>query len=192
MAMSDFDKIKKLKGELLKEAIKGAKRKSSILSVIYPATNHGPNSPHTLKTPNTIPSSNDKEGEESIGEPEDGEPEEDEPGPSKTTSASLKVCPGEPAMVPPQHKHTVFGLVGEQKHRTSPFVQRCVAAITGGDPMNKADLSGAFAKCVSTEQKSDKHLSSNARRREGFPDAKKRFVSAITTFKKKQKSGNGY
>jgi hypothetical protein len=189
----DFDRIKKLKGELLKEALKGAsKDKASLLSVIYPATDHGPNAPATLKTPSTIPSSNDEEDEESLGEPEDGEPEEDGPGTSKTTSSSLRVCPGESAMVPPQHKHTAFGIVGEQKHATSKFVQRCVAAITGGNPTSRDDLSGAFAKCVSTEQKSDKNLSKNAARREGFPAAKDRFVSAITTFKKKQKSGNDY
>lgn len=188
----DLDRVKKLKGQLLREALKGKKAdKSSLHSIIYPATDHGPNMPHTLKTAATIPNSNDKEDEESIGEPDEGEPEEDGPGTSKTTSSSLRVIPGESAMVPPQHKHTMLGgCVSEEKHRTSPFVQRCVAAITGGQPTSRDDLSGAFAKCVSTEQKSDKSLSKNALRREGYPAAKERFVDAINKFKKGKQPGN--
>jgi hypothetical protein len=188
----DLEKVKQLKVALLKEAIKGKKagEKSSIYSIIYPATDHGPNEPHTLKTHATVPSTNDENGEESIGEPDDeGVPEEDGPGTSKTTSSSLRVVPGESAMVSPQHKHTQlarFSIVKEDKHKTSPFVQRCVAAITGGKPENRDDLSGSFAKCVSTEQKSQKDLSKNALRREGYPAAKERFVKAISTFKKKQ------
>jgi hypothetical protein len=184
----DLDKIKKLRGALLKEALKGKKADNGGLhSIIYPATNHGPNMPHTLKTHDTIPNSNDKEDEESIGEPEEGEPEEDGPGTSKTTSASLRVVPGESAMVPPQHTKTMLGgCVSEEKHRTSPFVQRCVAAITGGTPTSRDDLSGAFAKCVATENKSGKDLSQNALRREGYPAAKDRFVKAISAFKKNQ------
>lgn len=190
--MSDFDKIKKIKGQLLREAINGAKRKVSILSVIYPAMDHGQSAPSTLKMPSSIPASNDEKDKEPVDEPEMGEPEKDGPGTSKAPSASEKCCNAETSMVPAQHKHTVLGLVGEQKHQTSPFVQRCVAAITGEQTINKDGLSDALAKGVSTEQKSEKGLSSNASRRDGFPAAKERFVNAITAFKKKQKSGNGY
>lgn len=184
----DLDAIKKLRGALLKEALKGKKSdKVGLHTIIYPATDHGPNMPPVAKTHDSIPNSNDKEGEESIGEPDEGEPEEDGPGTSKTTSASLRVIPGESAMVPSQHKKTMLGgCVSEEKHRTSPFVQRCVAAITGGTPTSRDDLSGAFAKCVATENKSEKNLSGNALRREGYPAAKDRFVKAIGTFKKKQ------
>lgn len=184
----DLDRVKKLRGTLLREALKNKTgEKTGLHSIIYPATDHGPNMAPTLKTPDSIPNSNDKEGEESIGEPDKGEPEEDGPGTSKTTSASLRVVPGESAMVPPQHKHTMLGdCVSEEKHRTSPFVQRCVAAITGGQPTDRNDLSGAFAKCVSTEQKSDKNLSTNALRREGYSAAKNKFVHAISKFKKNQ------
>jgi len=185
----DLEKINKIKAQMLKKFLQGHKadEKGSRNSVVYPVTNHGPNMPPTLKTHSSIPASNCPEGlEAGDDEPEEGEPEVDGPGTSKTTSSSLRVSPGESTMVPPAHAHTAFGVV-EQKHRTSPFVQRCVAAITGGKPSDRNDLSGAFAKCVATEQKSGKKLSKNAKRRAGYPDAKSKFVSAINAFKSKRR-----
>ncbi len=73
----------------------------------------------------------------------------------------------------------------KEEDRTSPFVQRCVAAITGGSPSSKDELSGAFAKCVSTENKSDKPLSKRALERKGYSASKSKFVKAINRFKKK-------
>ncbi len=76
----------------------------------------------------------------------------------------------------------------EGKHRTPPFVQRCVAAITKGKPSSKEELSGAFAKCHATRNKSGKDLDTSAQKREGVKARKKQFVKAITSFKK-NKSG---
>lgn len=191
----DLERIRNFKTQQLREALKSEKPKDkhSILSIIYPATDHGDAHPPALKQPCTIPSSNDKKCVQSIGEPEKQEPEKDEPGPSK--NPMLVFDPNKVVVVPPLNgghgmANGCLGSVHEEKHRTSPFVQRCVAAITGGTPSDRDDLSGAFAKCVATENKSERNLSKNALRRSGYSDAKGRFVDAITAFKKKRKTSD--
>jgi hypothetical protein len=75
----------------------------------------------------------------------------------------------------------------EKKHKTSPFTLRCVAAITGGKPTSKEDLSGAFAKCNATKNKSDHNLDAEAKEREGFKARKTEFVHALNAVKSKRK-----
>ena len=77
--------------------------KPGILSTIYPATDHGENMPHVVKTPASIPTSNDKEGVESEVGAEKGEKEVDEPGPTKTASFSQPAIPGQSAAVTDAH-----------------------------------------------------------------------------------------
>lgn len=75
----------------------------------------------------------------------------------------------------------------EKKHKTSPFTLRCVAAITGGRAASKEDLSGAFAKCNATKNKSDHNLDAEAKEREGFKARKSQFVRALDSVKNKRK-----
>ncbi|MGD9730157.1 MAG: hypothetical protein AB7V39_27785 [Nitrospiraceae bacterium] len=104
---------------------------SSFFSTIYPATDYEKAMPPTVKTPSSIPSSNDAKAVTTADGREKGEKEKDEPGPSKTTSASLRVVPGETAMVPPAHKQTAFALGNFGEDRSAQFVKNCVSIITG-------------------------------------------------------------
>jgi len=79
--------------------------------------------------------------------------------------------------------------VEEATHRTDKFVQRCVGAITGGDPKNQQDLHSAFAKCKATENKHEgKNLNKAAVKREGFKSRKAQFVQALEKIKKHGKN----
>jgi len=119
--------------------------KPGLLSMIYPATDHGENMPHVVKTPHSVPSSNDKDAEEPDLK-EKGEKEVDEPGPSKTTSSSLRVVPGESAMVPDAHKRTAFELGYFGEGRSERFIKRCVELITGVTKIEAEEPEGAVVE----------------------------------------------
>lgn len=74
-----------------------------------------------------------------------------------------------------------------KQHRTSPFVQRCVAAITGGNPSDREAESRAFAICNAQKNKSDKNLDKSAKERPGYRSRKADFVKSLEVAKKKQK-----
>jgi len=74
-----------------------------------------------------------------------------------------------------------------KQHKTSPFVQRCVAAITGGKPGGREDESRAFAICNAQKNKSDKNLDKSAKERPGYSSRKAEFVQSLEVAKKKQK-----
>jgi len=125
------------------ELTEGDRPKAGFLSTIYPAMDHGANMPHVLKTPSSIPCSNDGEDEEIDTEgPEKGEKEVDEPGPSKTTSASLRVVPGESAMVPEAHKKAAFELGYFGEGRSDRFIKNCVSIITGVKRLEQDETEG--------------------------------------------------
>ncbi len=136
----DLDNILKRRALRLKSELAESDRpKPSFLSTIYPAMDHGKNSPHVVKTPSSIPSSNDKGSKEPDGEVEKKQKEKDEPGPSKTTSSSLMVCPGQSAMVPDAHKRAAFELGYFGENRSEQFVARCIELITGVKKIEQAD-----------------------------------------------------
>ena len=138
--MSIDDLLKRRALRLKAELTEGDRPKPGFLSTIYPATDYGDRMPHVVKTPSSIPSSNDAEAEETDSEgPEKGEKEVDEPGPSKTTSSSQRVVPGESAMVPEAHKRaaTELGYFGE--NRSEQFIKRCVELITGVKKLEQED-----------------------------------------------------
>lgn len=124
---------------LKKELSEGNGPAPSFLSTIYPATDHEGAMPHTVKTPSSVPSSNDAEAVTTADDREMGQKEKDEPGPSKTTSASLRVVPGESAMVPPAHKKTAFELGHFGEDRTKQFIKNCVSIITGVKKLEQDD-----------------------------------------------------
>lgn len=78
----------------------------------------------------------------------------------------------------------------EAKHSTSPFVRRCVAAVTGGKPSDREEESSAFAKCVSTQQKSDKDLDAAALRRPGMKERTKQFEKSLDKVREHHQSDN--
>jgi hypothetical protein len=116
----------RLKADLMENG----RPKASFLSTIYPAMDYGSNSPPVLKTPAAIPGFNDAEGEPDF-EPEKPGKQVDEPGPTKTTSSSLPVTPGQSALVPDAHKKAAFELGYFGENRSSKFIERCVELITG-------------------------------------------------------------
>jgi len=135
-----LDKILKRRALRLKaELTEGDRPKPSFLSTIYPAMDYGENSPHVVKTPASVPSSNDADAEEPEQGPEKGEKEVDEPGPSKTTSASLPVIPGQTAMVPEAHKKAALELGYFGENRSEQFIKRCVELITGVKKLEQED-----------------------------------------------------
>lgn len=107
------------------------KVKSSFFSTIYPAMDHGKNAPPKVKTHSSIPEVDDKEEKSHTSSVEKAPEERDEPGPSKTTSSSLPVVPGESALVPPAHKKTMLGVSCAAESRSDAFVKRCIETITG-------------------------------------------------------------
>ena len=127
----DLDKILQRRTLRLKAAlIENGRPKPSFLSTIYPAMDHGENAPHVVKTPASIPGYNDAEGEPDFEKEKPGK-QVDEPGPSKTTSSSLRVVPGESAMVPDAHKRAAFELGYFGEGRSEHFIKKCVELITG-------------------------------------------------------------
>jgi hypothetical protein len=135
-----LDNIYKRRALRLKaELSEGDRPEPGLLSTIYPAMDHGENMPHVVKTPSSIPSSNDKEGEEPKDVPEEGEPEVDEPGPSKGASFSQPAVPGETAAVPDAHKRAAFELGYFGEGRSERFIKRCVELITGVKKLEQAD-----------------------------------------------------
>jgi hypothetical protein len=193
----DVRAIDGIKAKLLREAIKTRKDqlggKPSILSVIYPAMKHGPNFPPARHDPQAGPEVDDH-GEENEGDRKIDKDAEDGAGTQKVPApgdwAKDLAWPGgvRGKFMGKSYKTTSPNQC-EDKHQTTPFVQRCVAAITGGAPSSKDDLSGAFAKCNATKNKSGKPLDSNALTRPGYGNDKAKFVKAINTFKKAPASG---
>jgi len=151
MSLDDILKRRELR---LKSALsEGDRPKPNFLSTIYPATDHGKNMPPVVKTPASVPTSNDADADETdVEDREKGQKEKDEPGPSKTTSSSLPVVPGQSAMVPDAHKKTAFELGYFGENRSERFVNRCVELITGvkkleqSDPTDGEDVDVAPAK----------------------------------------------
>lgn len=115
-----------------------ARPKPGLLSIIYPATNHGEVMPHVVKTPHSLPSSNDKDAEDQ-DITDKGEKEVDEPGPTKSPSFSQRVSPGESAAVPDSHKRTAFKLGYFGEGRSERFIERCVELITGVSKIESED-----------------------------------------------------
>lgn len=127
----DLDNILKRRALRLKTSlVENGRPKASFLSTIYPAMDYGVNSPPVVKTPASIPGFNDAEGEPDF-EPEKPGKQVDEPGPSKTTSSSLPVTPGQSALVPDAHKQAAFDLGYFGENRSERFIKRCVELITG-------------------------------------------------------------
>jgi len=149
-----IDKILKRRALRLKTDLsEGDRPKPTFLSTIYPAMDYGENMPHVVKTPSSIPGSNDSKAVEADDdEPEKGQKEKDEPGPSKTTSASLRVVPGESAMVPDAHKRAAFELGYFGEGRSEQFIKNCVSIITGvkkleqDDPTEGGDIDVGLAE----------------------------------------------
>jgi len=119
--------------------------KPGLLSTIYPAMNHGENMPHVVKTPHTLPSSNDKDADEPDLK-DKGEEEVDEPGPSKGTSFSQRAVPGESAMVTDAHKRAAFELGYFGEGRSERFIKRCVELITGVTKIESKEPEGAIVE----------------------------------------------
>ena len=144
----DRDSILERRALRLKaELTEGSRPKPSFLSTIYPAMDHG-GIPQVVKTPSSIPSTNDADAEErEPGAKEKGEKQVDEPGPSKTTSSSLLVSPGQSALVPEAHKRAAFELGYFGENRSKEFVKRCVELITG---VKKLEQTGADPAVVET------------------------------------------
>jgi len=135
----NLDNILKRRALRLKsELAEGSSPKPSIFSMIYPATDHE-GIPQVVKTPSSIPCSNDADREEPAESKEKGQKEVDEPGPSKTTSASLPVEPGQSAMVPDAHKRAAFELGYFGENRSERFIKRCVELITGVKKLEQAE-----------------------------------------------------
>jgi hypothetical protein len=135
-----MDNILKRRALRLKaEIAEGDVPKSGFLSMIYPAMDYGKNSPPVVKTPSSIPSSNDADGKEPKDKPEKNQKEVDTPGPSKTTSSSLLVMPGQSAMVPDAHKKAALELGYFGENRSDQFIKRCVELITGVKKLEQED-----------------------------------------------------
>ena len=138
--MSLDDILKRRALRLKKELSEGDRPKPSFLSTIYPAMDHGENMPSVVKTPSSVPGSNDGEGfEADDDEPEKGQKEKEEPGPSKSPSFSQPAVPGESAMVPDAHKRAAFELGYFGENRSDRFIKRCVELITGVKRMESKD-----------------------------------------------------
>lgn len=76
----------------------------------------------------------------------------------------------------------------EEKHRTTPFVQRCVAAITGGKTGDKEHESRAFALCNATKNKSERDLDKEAVVRPGYKSRKAEFEQSLEAIRKRKKT----
>lgn len=110
------------------EISEGKTTKSNILSVIYPAMDHGKNMPPQVKTPCSVPGPNDGSGKETDDQPEKGEKEKDGPG----TSKPMDLVPGgQGSVVTPAHKKAAFELGYFGENRSEKFISRCVELITG-------------------------------------------------------------
>ena len=164
----DRDSILERRALRLKaELTEGSRPKPSFLSTIYPAMDHG-GIPQVVKTPSSIPSTNDADAEErEPGAKEKGEKQVDEPGPSKTTSSSLPVLPGQSALVPEAHKRAAFELGYFGENRSKEFVKRCVELITGVKKLEQVEpavveahgcacADPANCECAGKGDKSDK------------------------------------
>jgi hypothetical protein len=136
MSLDDILKRRALK--LKVELSEGDRPKPSFLSTIYPAMDHGANMPRVVKTPTSIPGSNDSKGEEPKDSPEKGQKEKDEPGPSKTDPDPL-FLPGQSGLVPDAHKKAAFELGYFGENRSEQFVKRCVELITGVKKLEQQD-----------------------------------------------------
>jgi hypothetical protein len=138
--MSTDEILKRRALRLKADLTEGDRPKPTFLSTIYPAMDYGENMPPVVKTPSSIPGSNDSEAVEADDDkPEKGEKEQDEPGPSKTTSSSLRVVPGESAMVPEAHKRAAFELGYFGEGRSDQFIKNCVSIITGVKKLEQDD-----------------------------------------------------
>lgn len=129
MGLEDVLKRRALR---LKDALSESGPKSSFMSIIYPATDHGKNMPPVVKTPSSIPSPNDSSSEEEVEDlPEKKTKEVDGPGTSKSPSFSTPVIGGQSSSVPPAHKRAAFELGYFGEARSERFISRCVELITG-------------------------------------------------------------
>lgn len=138
--MSLDDILKRRALRLKAELSESDRPKPSFLSTIYPAMDHGENMPHVVKTPSSVPSSNDAEAVEADGEEiEKSPPQNEEPGPSKSPSFSQPAVPGQSAMVPDAHKKAAFELGYFGENRSDRFIKRCVELITGVKKMESED-----------------------------------------------------
>lgn len=126
----------RLKAELSES---GNRPKPSLLSVIYPATDHGKNMPAVVKTPSSIPSPNDSSAKVVDDQPEKKEKEKDGPGTSKSPSFSVLADPGQSASVPDEHKRAAFELGYFGEGRSERFISRCVQLITGVTKIEQSD-----------------------------------------------------
>ena len=164
----------RLKAELMENG----RPKPGILSTIYPATDHGENAPHVVKTPASIPGFNDKEGEPDF-EKEEPPTEVDEPGPSKSPSFSQPASPGESGMVPDAHKKAAFELGYFGEGRSERFIKRCVELITGVKKLEQADEDPTDGEDVDIEIDGDHGHDKD--------QAKSRLSSVTEKFKKDNK-----
>lgn len=138
--MSLDDILKRRALRLKAELTEGDRPKPSFLSMIYPAMDHGENMPSVLKTPSSVPGSNDAEAVEADDDkPEKAPKQDEEPGPSKSPSFSQPAVPGQSAMVPPAHKKAAFELGYFGENRSERFIKRCVELITGVKKMESKD-----------------------------------------------------
>lgn len=134
-----LDNILRRRALRLKAALtENGQPEPGILSTIYPAMDHGENSPHTVKTPASIPGFNSAEGEPDF-EPEKPGDQVDEPGPSKGASFSQPAIPGQSAMVPDAHKRAAMELGYFGENRSEQFIKRCVEIITGVSKIKQED-----------------------------------------------------
>lgn len=119
------------------ELSEGGAPKSSFLSIIYPATDHGKNMPPVVKTPCSIPSANDKSAKDIADDkPEKKQKEKDGPGTSK--APNLATLAGQSAAVPDAHKKAAFELGYFGEGRSEKFISRCVELITGVSKIEQA------------------------------------------------------
>jgi hypothetical protein len=157
-----MDNILKRRALRLKAGItEGDVPKSGFLSTIYPAMDYGNSNPHIVKTPSSIPSSNDADGEEPKDKPEKTQKEVETPGPSKTTSSSLPTIPGQSAMVPDAHKRAALELGYFGENRSEQFIKRCVELITGVKKLEQEDTTEGSDTDVSDDYNQDHKLKSN-------------------------------
>jgi hypothetical protein len=127
-----LDNILKRRALRLKaELSEGSKPKSSLLSVIYPAMDHGKNMPAVVKTPSSIPSANDGSGDSTDEQPEKKQKAKCGPGTSKEPDLSLPAAVGQSTAVTDAHKKAAFELGYFGENRSEKFISRCVSIITG-------------------------------------------------------------
>lgn len=125
-----LDNILKRRALRLKAELSESGPKSSFLSIIYPATDHGKNMPPVVKTPSSIPGPNDGSEEEEVhDQPEKKTKEKDGPGTSK--SPDVGGLAPQTTAVPDAHKKAAFELGYFGEARSEKFISRCVELITG-------------------------------------------------------------